>query len=298
MSCLLARVSGVVLLPVMAFGCVRSAGEDSVPSGGRVAIIGQPEQFMMGGGLVLLPDRSTLLLGKVRDASTKDWNAIVTKIDQKGTTLWQTILSQKQSFFRHGVPTKSGGVIVAGEAIASGASLQDGRSTLVARIGPQGQLEWANPIFPGTNSIAWAITIARDDTVVIASVVEHTGRKSTIFIARVTLDGTVLWQRDLGPGLTDYVLVIRELRGGGFILGGYLGLARVDNSGHVHWHRESTDGGERLDVAAVVELPDGDLLAGGHGSSRGGGGRSSRVNQASLDRKCRVDEGPRRAGPG
>jgi hypothetical protein len=227
---------------------------------------------MIGGGLVLLPDRSTLLLGKVRDASTKEWNAIVTMIDQGGTTLWQVILSQRQSFFRHGVATKSGGAIAVGEAITSGASLRDGLSALVARIGPQGQLEWAKPILPGTKSRAWAVTAAQDDIVAIAGVLEHAGAESTIFIARVTMDGVVLWQRDLGPGLTDYVSVIRELRGGGFILGGYLGLARVDSSGHVQWHRESTDGGERLHVAAVVELPDGDLLAGSYGYSRGGGG--------------------------
>lgn len=272
MSCLLARVSCAALLPLMAFGCVRSAGDGAPPSGGRVTIIGQPEQFMIGGGLVLLPDRSTLLLGKVRDASTKDWNAIATKIDQEGTTLWQVVLPQRQSFFRHGVQMKSGGAIAVGEAIASGASLQDGRSALVARIGPQGQLEWAKPILPGTKSIAWAITVAQDDTVAIASVVEHDRAESTIFIARVTMDGLVLWQRDLGAGLTDYVSAIRELRGGGFILGGAFGLARVDSSGHVQWRRESTDDGEPLEVAAIVELPDGDLIAGGYAYTRGGGG--------------------------
>lgn len=271
MSCLLARASCVALLPVMAFGCVRSAREDVAPSGGRVTIIGQSEQLMIGGGLVVLSDRSTLLLGKVRDASTKDWNAIVTKIGQEGTTLWQVILPQRQSFFRQGVPMKSGGAIAVGEAIASGASLQDGLSALVARIGPQGQLEWAKPILPGTKSRAWAVTAAQDETVAIAIVVEHARAESTIFIAKVTMDGVVLWQRDLGPGLTDYVFALRELRGGGFILGGGRGLARVDMSGHVQWRRESTDGGEALDVAAVVELPDGDLLAGGYAYSRGGG---------------------------
>jgi len=229
---------------------------------------------MVGGGLVLLPDRSTLLLGKVRDAVTKEWNGIVTRIDQGGTTIWQVIVPQKHSFLRHGVPTKSGGAIAVGEAIASGTSLQDGLSALVARIGPQGQLEWAKPILPGTKSTAWAVTVAQDDIVAISGVVEHARAESTIFIARVTMDGMVLWQRDLGAGLTDYVSTIRELRGGGFILGGYFGLARVDISGRVQWSRESTDGGEPLDVAAIVELPDGDLIAGGYAFTRGGrGGR-------------------------
>jgi len=274
MSCLLARVGCVALLPVMAFGCVRSAREGTAPSGGRVTIIGQPDQLMIGGGLVLLPDRSTLLLGKVRDAVTKEWNGIVTRIDQGGTTIWQVVVPQRHSFFRRGIPTKSGGAIAVGEAVASGASLQDGLSALVARIGSQGQLEWANPILPGTKSTAWAVTVAQDDTVAIAGVVEHARTESTIFIARVTMDGTVLWQSDLGAGLTDYVSTIRELRGGGFILGGAFGLARVDISGHVQWRRESTDGGEPLDVAAIVELPDGALIAGGYALTRGGrGGR-------------------------
>jgi hypothetical protein len=227
---------------------------------------------MIGGGLVLLPDKSTLLLGKVRDAVTREWNGIVTRIDQGGTTIWQVIVPQRHSFFRHGVATKSGGAIAVGEAIASGASLQDGLSALVARFGPQGQLEWVTPILPGTKSTAWAVTVAQDDTVAIAGVVDHARVESTLFIARVTMDGVVLWQRDLGPGPTDYVSAIRELRGGGFILAGYLGLARVDISGHVQWRRESTDGGEPLEVAAIVELPDGDLLAGGYAYTRGGGG--------------------------
>jgi hypothetical protein len=268
----LARISCVALLPVMAFGCVRPTREGAAPSGGQVTIIEQHEQVMVGGGLVILPDRSTLLFGKIRDALTKEWNGIVTRIDQGGTTIWQVIVPQRQSSFRRGVPTKSGGAIAVGEAIASGTSLLDGPSALVAKIGPQGQLEWATPILPGTKSTAWAVTVAQDDIVAIAGIVEHARTENTIFIAKVTMDGMVQWQRDLGAGLADYVSAIRELQGGGFILGGYFGLARVDVSGHVQWRRESTDGGEPLDVAAIVELPDGDLIAGGSAYTRGGGG--------------------------
>ena len=234
------------------------------------------------------PGGGYMLAGKTIN---KGIDALVVKINEAGTVLWQkTLGGSAQDVASAIVATPDGGCVMAGSTRSNDINGKQGdESAWVVRLNNNGNIVWQT-VFGGTNDEdrdwAKALTVAPDGGYVLAggsfrAATADQERAFHVLIAKLDNSGNLVWRQALA--LQAGANAIIASNDGGFMLAGYIAsddntsldvlLMKVTGGGVLQWQK--LFGGSYEDigtditkgalggylVAASTESDDGDVTA-------------------------------------
>lgn len=225
----------------------------------------------------------------------------ILKINAAGNIEWQkTIGGNKIDLLQKIIPAVDGGYILAGssESDISGDKTEANRGFggdfWILKINDSGEIQWQKTIGGDNGDYLFSIHATSDGNYICVGTTssEISGEKSEptvcnsvdAWVVKIDTSGEIIWQKDLGGNSTEDVKEIRELPGGGFIVGA---MSYSDASGHKgedsrgdrdYWAIEldkngnvvndKTLGGSATDqLTSVVVADDGTYILGGWSTS-------------------------------
>ncbi|MFI5172879.1 MAG: T9SS type A sorting domain-containing protein [Chitinophagales bacterium] len=245
----------------------------------------------------------------------------IIKLDINGNIEWQnTIGGTKWDNGKDIIQTLDGGYLIGAESSSgisgdkteghySGGSF--GYDLWIIKIDASGNIEWQNNIGGMNDDFMRAVCQNPDGTYIIGSYsLSGSGGDKTvgnndaiagsgdIWLLKLNATGSIIWQRDIGGDMGDYVDEIKMPAGGGYILGGasasntgfdksedsYGGydvwIIKTDNDGFVDW--DVAYGGNLDEHIGSIELTaDGGYLVGAYSASGISGNKTESTNGGS-----------------
>ena len=223
------RASGAALDPDGGFlvvGSIKDAEEDEdillvrFDAGGNaqwVRSYGTPRADV-GAAIVVLPGKSGLALaGNSRNEKGFDNDIVLYRLDTAGKSLWDRRIGNPfREEVRDLLVTKSGELVLSG-------LYNDNPDAYVAKYDLSGNLLWERLV--GENGVeeeANAITELTDGSLVLTGLKVIGMVNVDIFIAKLSAEGQILWQKNLGdPEAAEEARDIRATADGGYVITGY-----------------------------------------------------------------------------
>ncbi|MGQ4891468.1 MAG: hypothetical protein ACP6IP_03165 [Candidatus Njordarchaeia archaeon] len=204
------------------------------------------------------------------------WQALVTKIDQNGKTIWSKTYGE-------GNFTEAKSIIQAPQntyIITGKTKSAEDYNAWIMRIDGDGNVIWnktyGGPADEGGHQI---IESADGGYVVAASVSIPSSKNFKLWLLKVDENGDLVWNRTYGEDLSWSFSIVQAADGGYIVAGSIyfndsrgsdVWLLKVDENGSVVWNR--TYGGDGSDKAfSIIQATDGGYVVAGSTSSFGVG---------------------------
>ncbi|MBK7477993.1 MAG: T9SS type A sorting domain-containing protein [Haliscomenobacter sp.] len=172
----------------------------------------------VGAAIVVLPGKSGFALaGNSRNEKGFDNDIVLYRLDTAGKSLWDRRIGNSfREEVRDLLVTKSGELILAG-------LYNDNPDAFVAKFDLTGNLLWERTVGEsGVEEEANAITELTDGSLVLTGLKVIGMVNVDIFIAKLSSEGQILWQKNLGdPQAAEEARDIRATADGGYVLTGY-----------------------------------------------------------------------------
>ncbi len=223
------RASGAAIDPDGGFliaGSVKNASEDedmllvrfdTEGNAQWVRTYGTPRADV-GAAIAVLPGKSGLALaGNSRNEKGFDNDIVLYRLDTVGSPIWDRRIGNNfREEVRDLLVAKSGDLVLTG-------LYNDNPDAYVAKFDLSGNLLWERTVGePGVEEEANAITELTDGSLVLTGLKVIGMVNVDILIAKLTPDGQVLWQKNLGdPEAAEEARDIRSTADGGYVLAGY-----------------------------------------------------------------------------
>jgi len=224
------------------------------------------ENFETAQGLATTADGGYILTGWTSSFYATMSEVYVIKTDESGNLQWQRTYGGSWAEEGAGIiQTADGGYIVAGQTESFGAGEDD---IYVIKTDEFGNVEWEKTHGGAGNDWAEAIVAADDGGYVMAGWTGSFGSGGfDAMLLKINGSGNSVWWKAYGRAEYDAGNALAKTADGGYVLGGYLGLAgggadaylvKVDGSGNILW--EQVYGDNREMAEAVIQTADGGYL--------------------------------------
>ncbi|HUG68126.1 MAG TPA: SBBP repeat-containing protein [Pirellulaceae bacterium] len=156
-------------------------------------------------------DGNVYMAGLTSNGAMGDNDAYVAKYDSAGNLLWLTQLGTDQYENLEGLALYNGDVYVSGitEGVFPGEVSAGGSDALVVKLNSSGVVQWARQF--GTASYDWANELAVDATGIYVTGLtggalpgQTNQGSSDAFLAKLDLNGSLQWTRQLGSSSWEY----------------------------------------------------------------------------------------------
>ncbi|MCO5251697.1 MAG: choice-of-anchor D domain-containing protein [Candidatus Kapabacteria bacterium] len=223
-------------------------------------------------------------------------DAWVLKLNIEGNIEWQKTYGGSLNEMAYSIQeTSDGGYIVAGETESKDGDIlvNKGQSDLwVLKLSNDGEIEWQKTFGGSGIERTYSIQMSREGGFIVAAytysadgdVKENKG-SSDIWVLKLSIDGSIEWQKTYGGRKSDMATVIQETIDGGFIVAGFtnsvdgnltenkggedIWVLKLINDGSIEWQK--TWGGSSSDRAAsITETNDGRYIIAGSTHSKDG----------------------------
>lgn len=172
----------------------------------------------VGAAIAVLPGKSGLALaGNSRNEKGFDNDIVLYRLDTAGKSLWDRRIGNAfREEVRDLLVTKSGGLVLTG-------LYNDNPDAFVAKFDLSGNLLWEQTVGEaGVEEEANAIAELTDGSLVLTGLKVIGMVNVDIFIAKLSAEGQILWQKHLGdPEAAEEARDIRATADGGYVLTGY-----------------------------------------------------------------------------
>lgn len=189
----------------------------------------------------------TIRFGMTSLTNAGDYDGFVARFDSQGRALWAVRFGGEKYDYGHGIATLPDGSpvvagVIAGEGGFPGYKLgaKTGRSALLAKLSPQGNLAWSR-IVQAPSASGHNVAAGADGSIALCGYTRGEalwpdGDKSNsklqdVFVAKFDQDGKLLWRRHTGgaaDGLATSVAIDRK-NGAVCIAGMFKATARFDD---------------------------------------------------------------------
>lgn len=222
-----------------------------------------------------LDDGSYVITGRTWNATSTDWNVLLSKFDSNGLEKWSKILSgvgeggyMGNDFGRSVTATSDGGYIVAGEVYDLYTGLLD---ILLSKFDSNDNEEWTKVIGGSEDERVESVVQTSDGGYVVAGDSESFGGWD-FFLSKFNSTGGEEWTTSLSGNDNDYGQSVIETSDGGYVLVGHTRsngdvdgdflVSKFNSSGGVKWTR-AFGGGDVERAYSVTETPEGDYILAG-----------------------------------
>lgn len=174
--------------------------------------------------------------------------------------------------------TPDGGYLVLGTTDNWG---QGGTDLMLLKLKASGEVLWRKTYGSGDNDAGSAITNTSDGGyALVGQTVPSSGVGKTIFLVKISGDGSVQWEKTYGGSSGTDAADIVELDDGSLLMVGYLTVGsdfqiyvvKTNSSGDLTW--EKNYGGGNQDYGfGIQQLADGNIIVCGYTASKGAGAR-------------------------
>lgn len=205
-------------------------------------------------------------------ASVNEGDIQVTRLSPLGDHVWTNKypLFTEDGLYGNGIAVGPEGILVAGYTMGIGTNARDG---LLLRIALDGTLISAKRVDAGSSN-AFHYLKATSDGFIATGRSDAAGNQYDMTLAKLDVEGNILWQRSYGSVGWDWGYQATELADGGYAMVGYgdgLGtgfspsgyLVRTDALGNELWARSISSGGGVDEAYCIAESSSGDLYVGG-----------------------------------
>ncbi|HRF81566.1 MAG TPA: hypothetical protein PL070_15930, partial [Flavobacteriales bacterium] len=185
-------------------------------------------------------------------ASVNEGDIQVTRLSPLGDHVWTNKypLFTEDGLYGNGIAVGPEGILVAGYTMGIGTNARDG---LLLRIALDGTLISAKRVDAGSSN-AFHYLKATSDGFIATGRSDAAGNQYDMTLAKLDVEGNILWQRSYGSVGWDWGYQATELADGGYAMVGYgdgLGtgfspsgyLVRTDALGNELWARSISSGG-------------------------------------------------------
>jgi hypothetical protein len=201
----------------------------------------------------------------------------VVKLSVIGTIQWQKTLGGTGDDYAQSIQqTTDGGYIVAGYTNSNDGNVTGNHGNndyWVVKLSAAGAIEWQKTLGGAQNDLAHSIQQTSDGGYIVAGHTNSnngdvTGNHGGVdyWIVKLSVSGTILWQKTLGGTVNDFAISIQQTTDGGYIVAGY--AASIDGDvtglqgGFDYWvvkltatatkEWEKTAGGSSTDIALSI----------------------------------------------
>lgn len=229
----------------------------------------------LGRDICTVPDGS-VLVGMTYSPTGRE-DILVVKRTSTGDIAWaKTIGGPGRDFAEAVCASPDGGVYVAGYTTSAGNGMED---VLVLRLSAAGDLSWATTLGGADYDAAFDICSASSGGAVLCGLTYSSGAGlSDLYVAKVSDEGSISWQRTHGGANIERGHSIEALADGGYIVAGgtsSIGVGNLDmyvvrltSTGQEVWSKAY--GRATYDIAnSVIAVSDGGFLLTGHGDKEG-----------------------------
>ncbi len=196
-----------------------------------------------------MPSGGYALAGHTRSNGSRNRDAWVVRLDQRGKVIWQQVIGGPLTEKVFGiVATDDDGLAIVGKTYSAGAG---GADVLVAHITSSGKLAWQKTFGGVGNDDGRAIVRPASGGFLIAGSRNVDG-DSDLWVLRVDNDGGLVWDRTYGTPGDEGAVSVAEAADGGFAIAGYAqrpGVSSYDNwvvrlapDGEMRWQRHFARG--------------------------------------------------------
>ncbi|MDN5215888.1 hypothetical protein QQ020_27675 [Fulvivirgaceae bacterium BMA12] len=226
----------------------------------------------------------------------EEWDYWITKLDAGGGLIWEVILGGSQDDHANCIQqTSDDGYIIAGHTNSSDGDVGGNNGSedyWITKLDATGALIWEANVGGSSSDVANAIQQTADGGYIVAGgSVSSDGDVGgnlggwDYWIVRLTSDGTLKWETNLGGSSADMAHDVQQTADGGYIVGGYSFSANGDvggnNGGGDYWvvklnvagnlEWESNLGGSAEDFGrAIQQTTDGGYIVAGYSYSSNG----------------------------
>jgi hypothetical protein len=247
------------------------------------------------------PDNAYVVTGMVKSLSTvsssfftmsaEDQNLYLIKVNEAGDKLW----SRQFSYGNSNVASTGTSVIVAGdgsyviagnvakqgktdkkiEKPAHEVNMQDQRSMLLAKVKPNGKLQWAREYTANSITMGYTVIEKHDGGFIVVGNTNVAADNLDICVMSTDANGNVQWAKTFGGPHFESVADVVQVPDGGFVVTGMtysMGAGssdilnfKVDGKGNLLWAK--TYGGKNEEYPSKLVLTkDGIVIVGSTGS--------------------------------
>jgi hypothetical protein len=217
------------------------------------------------------PDGGYIVVGNVYNAGTLNKSgALIMKLDSNGYPLWQKKYGTYTTNFHSIKLVSTGGYIALGRC--------ENNTGCLLRVNATGDILWK---WKYSSSVDVSET-SDGDYMLIGAISESHINSSDIWIAKIDLNGAILWQKSYGlPDRDDFGSRIEQTSDGGYIITGYsrytyfenqtdLMVLKISSSGEIVWQYKFGGDGTEL-PGDVQQTTDGGFVISGTTDSVGTG---------------------------
>jgi hypothetical protein len=217
----------------------------------------------------------------------EDQSVYLLKIDENGNKIW----SRKFSYGDDNISSTATSVIVASdgsylvagniakegktdkkiEKPAQQISMQDVRSMLLAKVKPNGNLQWAMEYESNQIMMGFTVIEKKEGGYVVMGNTTTSKDNMDIFILSLQADGTIQWAKTYGGLKFESAADIIQLSDGGFVATSItesygngnsdILLFKIDPKGNILWSK--TIGGKNEDFPSKIALADNGIILAG-----------------------------------
>jgi hypothetical protein len=229
----------------------------------------------LGRDICIVPDGS-VLVGMTYSPTDRE-DILVIKRTSTGDIAWARAIGGPGRDFAEAVcASPDGGIYVAGYTTSAGNGMED---VLVLKLSASGDFSWATTLGGADYDAALDICSASNGGAVLCGLTNSSGAGlSDLYVAKVSNEGAVAWQRTHGGANIERGHSIEALADGGYIVAGgtsSFGAGNVDmyavrltSTGQEVWSKAY--GRATYDIAnSVIAVSDGGFLLTGHGDQEG-----------------------------
>jgi hypothetical protein len=210
-------------------------------------------------------------------------NAWIAKISAAGSIQWQKQVGCGASNVLSVQQTSDGGYILAGGSEGCASQCTAGgfpylNCAWVLKLSSAGAVDWQY-VYPGAlQSSASQVEQTSDGGYVVAGSTLDTSGTNYAWIAKLSSQGAVQWQRQIGSGTFADAQAVRQTSDGGYIIAGSTGaigsssvlMVKLDASGDVQWQQAYGTGNEDS-ANSVRQTSDGGYIVAGFVAVSSGG---------------------------
>lgn len=164
-------------------------------------------------------DGGFFLLGEVHGFGAGQSDVYAVKTDRNGDTLWsKTYGSRAVDYCNSGVENSDSGYTIAG--FTEGFNARE-RNAYVLRLNKYGDTMWTKTIgAPNAEAILEIQHTLDDNYILVGSSTSFTNGKSDVYLIKMGLDGSVLWQYVYGGDMNDFGFSVTTSNDSGYIVSG------------------------------------------------------------------------------
>ena len=148
---------------------------------------------------------------------------IIYRVSDQGDIVWSEVFGTSGNEEAHDL------VVTAGDSLVLAGSINNYNDAFLAKYSPNGNLAWTKSFGYGTlGDEALSIVLMPDQSLVVAGRTETNAMNTDILLAKLDVNGTLIWIRALGdPNFLDTAEGLVTTKAGGFAMVGYNALETV-----------------------------------------------------------------------